>query len=653
MSAYLSGNVTNLLPQVVVIGDQSSGKSSVLESISGVALPRGSNLVTRCPLQMALRQGKERAWISYGEGDNEVKKELSLGEIPAAIEEATDELAGTNKGIVNSLIRLRVQRPNAPDLTLVDLPGIVRVPVGEQPDNIETQIKDLITEHAEGSAKIILAVLPATHDLATQEAVRIAQDLDPEGKRTIDVVTKVDIQPASVRQKLDGSDTNAPKLQLGCVGVMNRSEADLKNGLTAEQMQNKEASFFASHAELHSLPATCKGLPALVQQLVYLQLQRIKKFLPEFKQQIMTRKREALEDIAANEGVVGNEAEAHSRMTQCLTSLYRHFKANTKARYDFRDSVDTQEEMRLSPRLEELTEAHIEQAWEAFGGKVWLYGQDSLDHLATIMKECSGFTLPDITVSDAVGDTFREKIWCNLEGPAHVYLGEAQDYVAKVFSALIDAEFAEYPPLAEHFEAQVADMLNDARAECTAEISRIVKRQSVTLTRNPSYAEGVSCLDNIVLQVEEGSLDQADSARAAFFKLAHDDDADSELDGAWKQLCADIEDSDTWLIKEKVYKSQFQLAAYTRIAMQLVWDEFPKMVRVQLVEEMADKILPMMTMFKGREADLVSLMSNPQKAAQRDMAKAQLASYQKALKDLSRIWTILSSSGLKQSSARV
>ncbi|KAK9794384.1 hypothetical protein WJX73_003169 [Symbiochloris irregularis] len=596
MSAYLSGNVTNLLPQVVVIGDQSSGKSSVLESISGVALPRGSNLVTRCPLQMALRQGKERAWISYGEGDNEVKKELSLGEIPAAIEEATDELAGTNKGIVNSLIRLRVQRPNAPDLTLVDLPGIVRVPVGEQPDNIETQIKDLITEHAEGSAKIILAVLPATHDLATQEAVRIAQDLDPEGKRTIDVVTKVDIQPASVRQKLDGSDTNAPKLQLGCVGVMNRSEADLKNGLTAEQMQNKEASFFASHAELHSLPATCKGLPALVQQLVYLQLQRIKKFLPEFKQQIMTRKREALEDIAANEGVVGNEAEAHSRMTQCLTSLYRHFKANTKARYDFRDSVDTQEEMRLSPRLEELTEAHIEQAWEAFGGKVWLYGQDSLDHLATIMKECSGFTLPDITVSDAVGDTFREKIWCNLEGPAHVYLGEAQDYVAKVFSALIDAEFAEYPPLAEHFEAQ---------------------------------------------------------ALAAFFKLAHDDDADSELDGAWKQLCADIEDSDTWLIKEKVYKSQFQLAAYTRIAMQLVWDEFPKMVRVQLVEEMADKILPMMTMFKGREADLVSLMSNPQKAAQRDMAKAQLASYQKALKDLSRIWTILSSSGLKQSSARV
>ncbi|KAK9794382.1 hypothetical protein WJX73_002758 [Symbiochloris irregularis] len=80
---------------------------------------------------MALRQGEERAWIAYGEDDNRTEKELTMPEIAGAIEAATSELAGTNKGIVDTQIHLKVQRLNAPDLTLIDLPGIVRVPVGD------------------------------------------------------------------------------------------------------------------------------------------------------------------------------------------------------------------------------------------------------------------------------------------------------------------------------------------------------------------------------------------------------------------------------------------------------------------------------------------------------------------------------------------
>ncbi|KAK9794395.1 hypothetical protein WJX73_008352 [Symbiochloris irregularis] len=198
------------------------------------------------------------------------------------------------------------------------------------------------------------------------------------------------------------------------------------------------------------------------------------------------------------------------------------------------------------------------QAWKAFGGRSWLYGPDSLAHLTTIMEESSGVTLPDVTISDAVGDTFREKIWCKLEDPAHVYLSEAHTYVVKVFSALIDAEFGDYPRLAGVFKAQ-------------------------------------------------------------------------------------------WLTKEKIYKSQFQLGAYTQIAMQLLWDEFPKMVRVHMVEEMGPAIMSKLSLFKDREADLLGLMTNPQKAAQLQRDRAQVQDYNKALKDLSSIWDALSFSGLRQS----
>ena len=142
------------LPAIVVVGDQSSGKSSVLESISGIALPRGGNLVTRCPLQLSLRRGPiESAKLSHKDPKDsaqQVTRDLTLDEIADAVEKATNDLAGTNSGLVPALISLQVTTPDAPDLTLIDLPGIVRVPIGDQPKDIEKQIKDLIHKHIEG-----------------------------------------------------------------------------------------------------------------------------------------------------------------------------------------------------------------------------------------------------------------------------------------------------------------------------------------------------------------------------------------------------------------------------------------------------------------------------------------------------------------------
>ncbi|DBA70067.1 TPA: Mx1p [Trebouxia sp. C0005] len=167
------------LPAIVVVGDQSSGKSSVLESLSGIGLPRGGNLVTRCPLELALRRGqKESALLSYtdpNDGSKEISNSIQLVDIPDAVNAATRHLAGDNSGLVPALISLKVTKPEAPDLTLIDLPGIVRNPIGDQPEDIEQQIRDLIHKHIEGESKVILCVLPATADFATQEAIKISR----------------------------------------------------------------------------------------------------------------------------------------------------------------------------------------------------------------------------------------------------------------------------------------------------------------------------------------------------------------------------------------------------------------------------------------------------------------------------------------------
>ncbi len=143
------------LPAIVVVGDQSSGKSSVLESLSGIGLPRGGNLVTRCPLELALRRGQtESAVLSYtdpDDGSKEISNPIQLAEIPDAVNAATQHLAGDNSGLVPALISLKVTKPEAPDLTLIDLPGIVRNPIGDQPEDIEQQIRGLIHKHIEGA----------------------------------------------------------------------------------------------------------------------------------------------------------------------------------------------------------------------------------------------------------------------------------------------------------------------------------------------------------------------------------------------------------------------------------------------------------------------------------------------------------------------
>uniref|UniRef100_A0A8C1LR27 Myxovirus (influenza virus) resistance F n=1 Tax=Cyprinus carpio TaxID=7962 RepID=A0A8C1LR27_CYPCA len=164
------------LPSIAVVGDQSSGKSSVLEALSGVALPRGSGIVTRCPLELKLRKLKKGPWsgaISYSGHKEKFNDPLKVDNL---VREAQNKLAGNAVGISDELISLEILSPDVCDLTLIDLPGITRVPVHGQPDDIADQIKNLILKYIAKSETIILVVVPCNVDIATTEALRMAQD---------------------------------------------------------------------------------------------------------------------------------------------------------------------------------------------------------------------------------------------------------------------------------------------------------------------------------------------------------------------------------------------------------------------------------------------------------------------------------------------
>ncbi|XP_056447842.1 dynamin-1-like protein isoform X2 [Gadus chalcogrammus] len=295
------------LPQIVVVGSQSSGKSSVLESLVGRDfLPRGSGIVTRRPLVLQLinvapleqrRQAEHENGIKQSSQDSYpgVKAEewgtflhckgqvfSDFAEIRSEIEKETERSSGDNKGISPEPIHLKIFSPKVLNLTLVDLPGITKVPVGDQPEDIEAQVYEMIQSFISNPNSLILAVSPANSDLATSEALKLARDVDPEGRRTLLVVSKLDLMDAGT-DALEVLLGRVIPVRLGIIGVVNRSQHDINTQKSLEDSLRGEQAFLQRHYP--SLAARC-GSRYLARTLSRLLMHHIRDCLPELKSRV-------------------------------------------------------------------------------------------------------------------------------------------------------------------------------------------------------------------------------------------------------------------------------------------------------------------------------------------------------------------------------
>uniref|UniRef100_A0A673GH69 dynamin GTPase n=1 Tax=Sinocyclocheilus rhinocerous TaxID=307959 RepID=A0A673GH69_9TELE len=251
------------LPQIAVVGGQSAGKSSVLENFVGKDfLPRGSGIVTRRPLVLQLINcPTEYAEFLHCKG----KKFTDFDEVRQEIEAETDRATGQNKGISPVPINLRVYSPNVLNLTLVDLPGMTKVPVGDQPADIEQQIRDMLMQFVTKDNCLLLAVSPANSDLANSDALKIAKEVDPQGLRTIGVITKLDLMDEGTDAR-DILENKLLPLRRGYMGVVNRSQKDIDGKKDINAAMAAERKFFLSHSNYRHL-ADRMGTPFLQKTL--------------------------------------------------------------------------------------------------------------------------------------------------------------------------------------------------------------------------------------------------------------------------------------------------------------------------------------------------------------------------------------------------
>jgi hypothetical protein len=290
------------LPQIVVVGDQSAGKSSVLEALTGTPFPRDAGACTRFATEIRMRRAKEtKLKVSIIPDKtrpyNDQARLLQwggdvTGDTPfdAMMRDATELIAPKSipgRFAARDILVVDKEGPDMPLLTLVDLPGLVRVANRDQSEADIQTIEALSDRYMKSSRTIILAVIGGNNDYVQAPILKKARHFDPKGSRTIGVLTKPDMtERIGLEDKFIELVTNKDQennFKLGWYVLLNPGPGE--QWQSPEDRANREAEFF-SRGKWATLPPEMWGIGALRAKLST-QLQRhIGKHVKTLRRQI-------------------------------------------------------------------------------------------------------------------------------------------------------------------------------------------------------------------------------------------------------------------------------------------------------------------------------------------------------------------------------
>lgn len=321
------------LPQIIVVGDQSSGKSSVMEALSRVKFPVDGDLCTRFATELCLRRASETKFSAgiqiagrdYWEPFQ--KTTLSATDVPGMISEVKERMgiqSGGTKNFSKDILRIEITGPDYSPLTLVDLPGIFHSQTSDQSNSDKEIVDQLISHYMQQKKSIILAVLAANNQLANQKVLGEAKKCDPDGLRTLGVITKPDLAGQGTANEKKYVDLcrgleKADKLPLGWYVLRNSSEKDRMD--EAHDRDEAERRFFKSGPWKSILDAN-KGVESLRKRLSRVLLDHIKTNLPSLVKDIETNldtRRQALMRL-------GKSRDAPEEMRSYLLDIADHFQ---------------------------------------------------------------------------------------------------------------------------------------------------------------------------------------------------------------------------------------------------------------------------------------------------------------------------------------
>ncbi|CAM8923978.1 unnamed protein product [Rhodiola kirilowii] len=478
------------LPQVAVVGSQSSGKSSVLEALVGRDfLPRGSDICTRRPLVLQLLQIKRKADGSAEEWGEFLhapgKRFFDFSEIRREIQAETDREAGGNKGVSDKQIRLKIFSPNVLDITLVDLPGITKVPVGDQPSDIEARIRTMIMSYIKLPTCIILAVTPANSDLANSDALQIAGNADPDGNRTIGVITKLDIMDrgTDARNLLLGK---VIPLRLGYVGVVNRSQEDILLNRSVKDALLAEEKFFRSRPAYSGLADRC-GVAQLAKKLNQILVQHIKAVLPAVKSRISSE----LVVVAKEHASYGEITESKAGQGALLLNILSKYSEAFSSMVDGKNEEMSTSELSGGARIHYIFQSIFVKSLEEVDPCEDLTDDDIRTAIQNATGSRSALFLPEVPFEVLVRRQIARLLDPSLQCARFIY-----NELLKISHRCMVSELLRFPIMRKRVEEAVGNFLREGLEPSETMIGHIIEMEMDYInTSHPNFIGGSKAIE--------------------------------------------------------------------------------------------------------------------------------------------------------------
>ena len=600
------------LPRICSLGTQSSGKSSVLESIVGLDfLPRGDGVVTRRPLELRL------CHINHGEPwaifeERKGQKFTDFNKVREMIETLTDEVCKEDKNIVDKPIVLNVYSQTCPDLTLVDLPGVTRVPVGKQPKNIEQITKDMATRYIKDPLTIILCVIAANSDIATSDGLKLAKEIDVGGSRTLGVLTKLDIMDAGTdaRKALLNEEIH---LKLGYVGVKNRSKQDLVNKIPMGEALKKEKEFFKSHPIYKNMPQGYLGTDVLINKLTKIYFKIIRENLPRIIRAVNDHIKTAEEELASlGQPMPLDDAGKMSLLWTMLNEYCDIFRNVLRGKFDnkklsfLKDEGGYKIKMLYKRLLEEFT-----GDYKATAG----YKDEDIQYALTVHE---GDSIPGFPSVDAFIYLLTPQLE-KLKEPIEECFQEVYNYIEMLSGKILEKTFQRFPQIINDMGDFINTFLVQVRDKAKYLVDNIVDMEI-----NYLFTNDTEYLNNFTTFIPKNQRPMPNNNNMN--NNNPNNNNNNNNNGGYQPPV----DAKTIFVKE----IRNRIEAYFKLIVRKLRDSIPKCIGTNLVNEIENNMQIELYNQLYKSTDVVNLLNEPEHIATK---RKELVELIKVMKNAQKI----------------
>jgi len=422
------------------------------------------------------------------------QKYYDFQEVKREIENETARIAGNNKGINRQPINLKIYSPHVLSLTLVDLPGLTKVPIGDQPSDIEKQTRNLITEYIAKPNSIILAVSPANVDIVNSEALKLARYVDPMGRRTIGVLTKVDLMDHGTNA-LDILSGRVYPLKLGFIGVVNRSQQDIQGNKSLAEALKSEAEFFKHHPAYRNMANRC-GTQFLAKSLNTTLMGHIRERLPDIKARLNTLMGQTQQELAS----YGNmQFDGKEHRGSLILQLMTRFASSFISSIDGTSSEISTQELCGGARIYYIFNSVFGNSLETIDPTNNL----SVLDIRTAIRNSTG-PRPSLFVPELAFDLLVKPQIKLLDIPSQRCVELVYEELIKICHTCGSVELSRFPRLQAKLIEVVSDLLRERLGPCSQYVESLIAIQRAYInTNHPNFLGAAAAMSSVIQDKQE------------------------------------------------------------------------------------------------------------------------------------------------------